>query len=86
MGDLRDLTDRDPGERDIIGQADMTLNSMEPRCAGIDAVMLEFETAIDIDPIDEPHQQLGGLSMQTVLVQSDDQRARVEHADESIGP
>ena len=86
MGNLGDLAHADPGQRDVISQADMTLDGMEPRRTRIDPVMLELETPIDIDPINKPHQQLGGLSMQTVLVKSNNQRACVEHTDETIGP
>ena len=86
MRDLGDLADRDPGERHIISKAYMTPDCMKPRRTRIDAVVFEFEAAIDIDPIDQSHQQLRGLSMQSVLIQSDDQRAGVEHADEPIGP
>jgi hypothetical protein len=86
VSDLGDLAHADPGQRDVISQADMTFDRMEPGCSRIDPVMLEFETAIDIDPIDKSHQQLCGLSMQTVLVESNDQRACVEHPDEPIGP
>jgi hypothetical protein len=73
MGNLRNLGGHRSGAHGVIGERHMASYGVQPRGPGIDAVMLLLESTIDINPIDETHDESRCLSMKSVLVECHDE-------------
>jgi hypothetical protein len=71
MRDLGDIADEGAGQHRVIGKQDMLGDGVEPCGSGIDAMVLLFESSIDVDPIVETHEQTGGLGVQAMLGERD---------------